>query len=223
MQEKKNKKREFWVTMAMLAIYIQVYKVFFIGFIDDIKIRLLIQDYTLFSNGNRLLYALATSSLCTVMLVLPFLFQYWEMSRQLPIWKTYHLIKYRIIKYPLNTKHYRKYCFGLKILSLVFYNSYLKTLTIIITIYHIFSFGSYPRSGFEIYSIIGQILGNITFFFTYYYTNAYVNFLLFNWPFSTQYSKHTWANSPIKFTVFLRFHCAYDLEQVSNKIDSKTS
>ena len=204
MQEKKNKKREFWVTMVKLMVYIQVYKVFFMGFIDDIRFRLLIQDYTLFSNGNRLLYALATSSLCTLMLVIPFLFQYWEMSRQVPIWKIYHLIKYRIIKYPLNTKHYRKYCFGLKILSLVFYNSYLNTLTIIITIYHIFSFGSYPKQRFEIYSIIGQILGNITFFFTYYYTNAYVNFLVFNWPFSTLYLKYKFEEINTKIELSLK-------------------
>ena len=60
-QQMKNNRREFWVTLAKLIVYIHLYKVFIMGFIDDIRIRLLIQDYTLFSNGNRLLFSLATS------------------------------------------------------------------------------------------------------------------------------------------------------------------
>ena len=53
-QERKNKKRELWVTLARLVACIRVYEVFVMGFIDDIRIRLLIMDYTLNSNGNRL-------------------------------------------------------------------------------------------------------------------------------------------------------------------------
>ena len=203
-QETKNKKREFWVTLAKLVVYIRVYEVFVMGFIDDIRIRLLIMDYTLNSNGNRLLYILAICSVDTLLLVIPSLLQYLEMSRQLPMIKMLHLIKYRIIKYPLNSNHYRKYCFYLKIMSLIFYNSFINIFAIFCTICHTFIFGSYMRNGFEIYSIFGQILGNFTFFFTFYYATAYLVVLSFVWFSCTQYLKFKFEEINTKIELSLK-------------------
>ena len=112
------------------------------------------------------------------------------MSRQIPIWKIYHLIKYRIIKYPLNSNHWRKYCFYHKIMSLSLNNSVYNTFVLSVTIGHVFMFGSYPRYGFEIYSIFGQILGNITYFLTTYYVCAGCLFTHFINISCTQYLKY---------------------------------
>ena len=174
------------------------------GFIDDIRIRLLIMDYSLDSNGNRLLYSLASSSLGLSVLVIPFLLQYLEMSRQMPIVKIYYLIKYRIIKYPLTLHYYRKYCFYLKIMFLFLYNSFFNTLTIIFAISHIFTFGSYPRNGLEIYSIIGQILGNVTFFITYYYACAFWIFVILIGLSSTLYLKYKFEEINTKIELSLK-------------------
>ena len=196
----KNCIREFRVIMTKLLVYIHLYKVFIIGFIDDIRIRYLFMDYTLNSNGNRLLYSFAFSSLGLIIFIASFLLQYLEMSRQMTITKICHLIKYRIIKYPLNSNNFRKYCFYLKIVSLIFFNSIFNTLAIIFTICHIFAFGSYPRIGSEYYSIFGQILGNITFFFTFYCASAYLFILIFIW---------------VSFFLYLK----YKFEEINTKIE----
>ena len=172
-QENKNKKREFLVIIAKLMAYIHFYKLFFMGSLDDIRIRLLIMDYTLNTFGNRLLYSLSLICIATFFLLLQFLMQYLEINRKLPIFKILHLVKYRIIKYPLNSENYRKFCLYLKISSIYSHNFYLNTSVIILTIFHSFIFGSYPSYGFEIYSMIGQTLGNITFIVTFYYSYAY--------------------------------------------------
>ena len=203
-QEKKNVKREFWVTLAKLMIYIHVYKVFFMGFFDDIRIRLLIMDYTLNSNGNPLLYSLAINSLDLILLVAPFLFQYLEMSRQMPIWKIYHLIKYRIIKYPLNSNNYRKFCFYHKIVSLIICNSFFIPCAIFCTVCHFLVFCSYPRNGFEIYSIFGLILGNITFFIAYYYAAACIMVIYLVWMSSTLYLKYKFEEINTKIELSLK-------------------
>ena len=203
-QEVKNSKRESRVTLLKLVIYTYLYKLFVMGFIDDIRIRLLIMDYTLNFNGNRLLYSLAFSSLGFIFLVIPFRVQYLEMSRQMPILKIYYLIKYRIIQYPLTSNHYQKFCFYLKIMSSMLFNSFLNTLAIIVTFCHIFTFGSYPMNGLEIYSIFGQILGNITFFSTFYYASAYVIMVVFVWFSSIQYLKFKFEEINTKIELSLK-------------------
>ena len=203
-QQEKNIRREFWVTLAKLIVYIHIYKLFFVGFIDDIRIRLLFQDYTLLSNRNRLLFTILCISLGIISLEIPFLLQYLEMSRQLPNLKLYHLIKYRIIKYPLNSENHRKYCFELKIMSLFLYNSFFYTYLMILIIGHILTIGLYQRNGFEIFSIIGQILGNISFFFTLYYMGAYVIVLCFIWLSSTQYLKYKFEEINTKIELSLK-------------------
>ena len=203
-QGKKNKKREFRCTMLKLMAYIHLYKMFFMGFVDDIRIRLLIMDYTLNSDVNRLLYSLAIISPAIMFLIIPFLLQHLEISRQLPIWKMYHLIKYRIIKYPLNSKNNRKYCFYLKIISSLLYNSNFNTMVIMVSIGHCFTFGSNVMNGFEIYSIFGQIFGIISFFFSSYYVMAYQSFGLILGFSSTQYLKYKFEEINTKIELSLK-------------------
>ena len=126
------------------------------------------------------------------------------MSRQLPIWKVYHLIKYRIIKYPLTTKNYRKYCIYLKIMSLLFHKYFLIPASIITTIFHVFIFGSYPRNGYEICSIFGQILGNIQYFSGFYFIAAYSMVGAFLWLSSTQYLKYKFEEINTKIELSLK-------------------
>ena len=201
-QQKKNHKRELWVTLAKLMAYLHVYKMFFLGFIDDIRIRLLFMDYTLYSNENRLLYTLTFISLGVIML-LPFQLQYLEMSRKFSILKMYYLIKYRIIKYPLTSENYRKYCFYFKIISLLLNNSFFITWVIIVSIGHIFAV-AYSRNGFGIYSIFGQIFGNITFFLCYYCGCAMVFLGLILWFSSFQYLKYKFEEINTKIELSLK-------------------
>ena len=204
-QKKKSIKREFLVILAKLMAYIHLYKMFFMGFIDDIRIRLLIMDYTLIaSEGNRLLYSLATICLGIFFLLLLFLLQYLEIRRKLPMLKIYHLIKYRIIKYPLTSDNYRKFCFYFKIISLIISNYYINSYSIIAIIFHSFIFGSFPRYGLENYSIFGQILGNITFILTFYYSVAFFNVGLIVWFSSTLYLKYKFEEINTKIELSLK-------------------
>ena len=203
-QGKKNNKREFWVFLAKLMAFLRIFEAFFMGFIDDIRIRLLIMDYTLFgSEGNRLLYRITLICFGQVVLVPLFLVQYLEISKKLPIFKICHLIKYRIIKYPLNSKNYRKFCLFLKIYSLIVFNS-VKTYSIICTIFHSFIFGSYPRDGYEIYSIFGQIMGNITFFIACYYSTAFLGIASIICLSLTQYLKYKFEEINTKIELSLK-------------------
>ena len=204
-QEKKIMKREIRVILVKLMAYIHLYKMFFMGFVDDIRIRLLIMDYTLNgSERNRLLYSLATISLGLFFLFLLFLFQYLEINRKLPIFKIFHQIKYRIIKYPLNSKNYKKFCFYFKIMCLTFDKYYMNTYSIIATILHMFIFGSYPKYGFEIYSILSQILGNITYLISSYYAVAYLNVGFTIWMSATLYLKYKFEEINTKIELSLK-------------------
>ena len=57
-RKKSNKKRILGHPGQIDGLTYMYIKCFFMGFIDDIRIRLLIQDYSLLSNGNRLLYTM---------------------------------------------------------------------------------------------------------------------------------------------------------------------